>query len=98
MDSGGSLFGLFLHSLRRRVVAYVRYILLETELFLGAALLAIGTFGFESDKYCDGNTADYLSCTRPSTFYYYDWLDVTLIVLGIFFVLVWVLRNRESRR
>ncbi len=63
----------------------------EFELFVGAALLAVGLLGFQSGKYCDGNTADYLSCTRPSTFYYYSAFDVTLIVLGVFLVLFWML-------
>jgi hypothetical protein len=73
-----------------------RLILREFELFLGAALFIVGFFGFNSDKYCDGNTADYLSCTRPSTFYYFDWIDITLIVLGVFFMLAWHLKRRYS--
>ena len=85
-------------SLSRRATDALRYILLETEIFLGTALLACGLLGFESDKYCDGNTADYLSCTRPSTYYYYDWIDTTLVVIGIFLILVWVLKTRDSAR
>lgn len=72
-------------------------ILREIDLFFGTALLAIGFFGFESDKFCDGNTADYLSCTRPSTFYYFDTLDMFLIVVGLFFIILWFLKNRDSR-
>ena len=71
-----------------------RIILREIDLFLGTALLFIGILGFESDKYCDGNTADYLSCTRPTTYYFYDNLDVVLIVLGVFFVILWFLKRR----
>lgn len=69
----------------------------EFELFAGTALLAIGLLGFQSGKYCDGNTADYLSCTRPSTFYYYSAFDVALIVIGVFLVLSWFLsRSRRA--
>lgn len=90
------LAALFGRSLARRATRALRYLLLETELFLGAALVAIGLLSFESDKFCDGNTADYLSCTRPSTYYFFDWLDVTLIILGIFLILIWVLKTREG--
>ena len=92
----GGVVAFALSSLAHRGLLALRYLLLETELFLGTALFAIGLFGFESDKYCDGNTSDYLSCTRPSTFYYFDWLDITLIVLGLFLVIIWVLKTRES--
>lgn len=67
----------------------------EFELFAGTALVLIGSFSFHNGKNCDGNTADYLSCTRPSTFYYYSWFEVTLIVVGSFLIIVWFLRSRE---
>ena len=67
----------------------------EFDLFLGNALLFIGLLSFESDKYCDGNTADYLSCTRPSTYYYFDALDIVLIVLGSTLVIAWFLKQRR---
>lgn len=73
----------------------VRLIAREADLFLGNALLLIGLLNFESDKYCDGNTADYLSCTRPSTYYYFDWLDILLIVVGSTLVLAWLLKRRS---
>lgn len=66
----------------------------EFQLFLGTALALIGFFSFEADKFCDGNTADYLSCTRPSTFYYFDALDKVLIVLGVVLVMVWWVRRK----
>lgn len=66
----------------------------EIQLFLGSTLLIIGFFGFESGKYCDGNTADYLSCTRPSTYYYYDYLDLACLILGVTLILLWVLKRR----
>lgn len=73
---------------------YARIVSREKELFLGASLGLLGLFSFESDKFCDGNTANYLSCTRPSTYYYFDALDITLIIIGVSLVLVWVLKNR----
>jgi hypothetical protein len=75
---------------------YAGIIKKEAELFLGAALLFMGFLSFESDKYCDGNTADYLSCTRPATFYYFDALDIFLIVIGVFFILLWFLKRGET--
>jgi len=69
----------------------------EFELFAGTALLIVGMLGFRSGKYCDGNTADYLSCTRPSTFYYYSAFDIALVVIGFFLVLFWFLsRSRRA--
>jgi hypothetical protein len=65
----------------------------QFDLFFGTALTIIGVLGFQSDKYCDGNTADYLSCTRPSTYYFYDSIDVALVVLGVFFILFWVIKR-----
>ncbi len=62
-------------------------------LFVGVALTLIGFLSFQADKFCDGNTADYLSCTRPSTFYFYSPLAITIIVLGVFFILIWMRRN-----
>lgn len=67
----------------------------EAGLFWGVGFFVVGLFGFRSGRYCDGNTAEYLSCTRPATFYYYDWLHIALIVLGVFLILVWVLKNRH---
>lgn len=72
-----------------------RTIMRHKELFAGIGFTLVGLLSFNSDKFCDGNTADYLSCTRPSTFYYFDWLDITLIVAGVFLALIWYLRDRE---
>lgn len=61
----------------------------EADLFFGTLLTLLGVFGFHSGKYCDGNTADYLSCTRPTTFYYYGWLELFCIIMGTFFIILW---------
>ncbi len=93
---------LLVHYLFDRLVsattANTLIILREIDLFIGTAFLAVGLFSFESDKFCDGNTADYLSCTRPSTFYYFDSLDLFLIVAGLFFILLWWLKGRDIAR
>ena len=68
----------------------------EGELFFGTALTLIGVFSFQNGKNCDGNTADYLSCTRPSTFYYYGAFEILLIVVGVFFIMLWFLRSRHA--
>ncbi len=67
----------------------------EADLFLGAALSLLGLLGFESARYCDGNLNDYISCTRPATYYYFDTLDVVLIVLGVCFMLTWYFKHKE---
>ena len=66
----------------------------EGDLFIGAMLTAVGIFHFRSDKFCDGNSVDYLSCTRPSSFHYYGGLEIALIVAGIFFILLWFLKRK----
>lgn len=67
----------------------------DMELFVGVALTLIGTLSFEADKFCDGNTADYLSCTRPSTYYFYSPIDIAVVVVGVFLILIWVRRSRS---
>lgn len=69
----------------------------EMNLFLGAALTVLGMLNWSTGKYCDGNTADYLSCTRPTAYYYYSWFSVTLVLIGVLLVLVWFVRNRKSK-
>ena len=85
------LFDRTLDALARDVVVVQR----EADLFLGIALFLIGLLGFESSRYCDGNLNDYISCTRPATYYYFDTLDIVCIVIGTFFVLVWYFKHKE---
>jgi len=68
----------------------------ESDLFLGMLLFLLGLLDFHSGKYCDGNTADYLSCTRPVTYYYYTWLEMILIILGVTFILLWFMKRKHS--
>lgn len=70
----------------------------ESQLFVGTALFVIGFFGFESGKYCDGNTSEYLSCTRPSTYYYYDTFHTILIIVGVSLIILWYLRRTRAAR
>lgn len=68
----------------------------EASLFAGLALFLVGVFGFHAGRYCDGNTADYLSCTRPAVYYYYGAFDLLLIVLGAFLITLWILKPRRK--
>jgi hypothetical protein len=68
----------------------------EKDLFLGTLLFLLGLLNFHSGKYCDGNTADYLSCTRPVTYYYYSWLEVVLVIFGVFMIMLWFLRRERK--
>jgi hypothetical protein len=67
----------------------------ESDLFLGTLLTILGTLNFHSGRYCDGNTADYLSCTRPVTYYYFTWFETGLIIVGIFFIMLWFLKRQR---
>lgn len=79
------------------ITGSLRTIARDKTLFLGVALTLVGLLSFKSDKFCDGNTADYLSCTRPSTFYFYSPLEITVIVVGVFLILIWILNRRTHR-
>ena len=79
------------------VAENARVIEKEFQVVLGTLLLTIGFLGFESDKYCDGNTADYLSCTRPSTYYFFDTIDITFIAVGVLLILTWYLKSRDKK-
>lgn len=76
---------------------YGRRMAKEAELFLGTALLLLGLLNFQNGKNCDGNSADYLSCTRPSTYYYYSWFEITLVILGTFLILLWFIKMKGPR-
>lgn len=93
--------GLFSHFLFDRSIENIRLnariMVREKDLFIGSGLFLLGLLNFESSKFCDGNTADYLSCTRPSTYYYFDALDITCIVLGVFFILLWIMKRRYEK-
>ena len=74
----------------------LRILIIEKDLFLGTLFFILGFLNFHSGKYCDGNSADYLSCTRPVTYYYYTWWEIALVILGVFLILIWfVQRNRR---
>ncbi len=66
----------------------------EGQLFFGMTFLLVGLFRFQSGKYCDGNAADYLSCTRPATYYYYGGFEIFLLIIGSFLVTLWLLKRR----
>lgn len=70
-------------------------IIKESRLFIGIAFFLYGILNFQSARYCDGNTADYYTCTRPSTYYYYDTITILLVIVGIFFIVAWLLSNKR---
>ncbi len=82
---------------RNLTVAAVRNAFLamrEVELFSGMLFLLLGILNFESDRYCDGTIATHFACTHPSTYYYFDFLDITLIIAGAFFIAFWILKRK----
>jgi hypothetical protein len=74
--------------------SYVAVIRREVELFLGVMLSILGIMSFDADKFCDGNTADYLSCTRPTAYYYFDTWDKVLVVVGVVLIMIWFVRRK----
>lgn len=69
----------------------------HNNLFMGATLFVLGLFNWSSGKYCDGNSSDYLSCTRPVTYYYYSAFEIFLLVVGLALILIWWIENRKTR-
>jgi len=80
---------------RDKIQADFVTIIAQSRLFIGIAMLGVGILAFQSDKYCDGNPSTYAACTRPSTYYYYPWWAIALVVLGSFSVVLWFLRKRN---
>jgi hypothetical protein len=66
----------------------------EAELLVGVIFMVTGLMNFSSDRYCDGNPADYFSCTNPTTYYYYDWVTIALVTTGAMLIVLWWLRHR----
>ena len=62
-------------------------------LMVGSVLLVGGLLSVESGVYCDGNRADHFSCTRPTTYYYFDEVTIGVILLGLILVLLWYMRR-----
>ena len=61
---------------------------------VGVFLLTLGLLNFRSDRYCDGNQAEYFSCTRPTTYYYYEPWAIIVIIFGVLLLTLWWLRRR----
>ena len=68
----------------------------EGDLFFGVALIVWGVMNIQSNKFCDGNGADYLSCTQPTTYYYYGALETTLVLIGTVFVILWFFKHKRK--
>jgi hypothetical protein len=79
------------------IVDSAKVIQSEGRLFMGLALSVIGLMDFSNGKYCDGNAADYLSCTRPTVFYYYGTFEIVLVVIGVMLVVVWSLKRWQKK-
>ncbi len=67
----------------------------ESDLFLGLLLTILGVMSLHAGRFCDGNSADYLSCTRPAVYYYYSGIDMALVVLGVFLIAFWILARKR---
>lgn len=81
---------------RNALVGDVRTIVRHVHLMGGITCAFIGLLSFSSDRYCDGNTSIGYACTRPSTYYFYPWWAILLVVFGAVGVSVWYVRMRVS--
>ena len=71
-------------------------ILRNSRLFLGSVMILVGVLSFSSDRYCDGNASSYYACTRPSTYYFYPWWAIALVVVGSTLTILWFLRRQRN--
>src|SRR5882724_2153876 len=67
-------------------------------LLFGVALLIVGFFTFSSDRYCDGNPANYYSCTNPNTYYYYSPYSIALMILGATLIILSLFSLQRKNR
>jgi len=81
----------FLKSMRENIFLVRK----NAHLFFGIALFLFGILGFSNGKYCDGNQADYYSCTNPSAYYYYGFFATALCIFGAFCIALWFLKKPE---
>jgi hypothetical protein len=65
----------------------------NSELFFGIVFFLLGLLSVSHGKYCDGNPADYYSCTNPATYYYYSPVAIALCILGALCLAMWFLKN-----
>jgi len=67
-------------------------------LLLGIGLFVYGLFNFSSDKYCgtESGLSLFPPCTNPATFYYYDNLTLTLLVMGAIFICIGLLKMKNN--
>jgi ammonia channel protein AmtB len=86
---------LFFFHLRRIVRSSFLIIQREPFLFLGITLLIFGLLGFSNGKYCDGNPADYYTCTNTAVYYYYGRIATLSTILGAFLIAIWKI-NKEG--
>ena len=69
----------------------------EPDLFIGIAFLVVGLLGFDSGRYCDGSSSEYISCTRPATFYFFSPFDTLFVIAGAFFIALWTQKRKKSK-
>jgi hypothetical protein len=79
------------------LVDSVKVIQSEARLFVGVLFTIAGLMNFSNGKYCDGNAADYLSCTRPTVYYYYGAFETFLVIVGVTLVLVWYFKRQQKQ-
>jgi len=65
-------------------------------LFFGITLTTIGLLNFSSGAYCDRAVPDAYNCVRPSTYYYYSWETILVIVLGVTLIILWFLSRKKK--
>jgi len=67
-------------------------------LLLGVGLFAHSLFNFSSGRYCDKESSLFsmdFGCTHPATFYYYDNITLTLLVVGAILITIGLLNKKK---
>lgn len=85
----------FLHAGNIEIKSDIQTIKDNLKLFFGISVSVYALLNFSSNKYCDGNTATYHSCTNPTTYYFYETSTILLFIFGIFLVTLWYLKRNS---
>ncbi len=87
--------GAFVSLVWRKLRGDIRVVARDARIFIGLGLVLTGLLSVASDRYCDGNASSHYTCTRPSTYYFYPWWAILLVIVGSFLIVLWYLRRKK---
>jgi len=89
--------GAVLYYVYRQVCDDLALIAAHARLFFGVVCTGVGLLSFAADRYCDGSTSAYATCTRSAVYYFYPWWAVGLVLVGLSSMLLWYVRRNKKR-